>query len=231
MVEPTIQSSATDLKTEDPHAQKDKRFHAEIAKIYDYVTVEPRQYPNELLFRPIDKRLKGGRLMLDLGCGTGQMFLRYAHLADRIIAVDHSREMLAVAAEKAKAAGLSKVNFIEQDVSEFLSLNQNLKADLITCVGVLHHLEPDQLQALLAQIATLLAPGGQIVIAEPVYSSKVPAMVSERNQKSILIKRLAECMPPGAVDPDEAPLHEEAAHQGHLRAVSGGDVIAVLLEK
>lgn len=199
------------------HKEKDKKFHADIAGVYDYITNEPRQYPNELLFRPIDKLLKPANLLLDLGCGTGQMFMRYRHLTQRVIAVDHSREMLEVAARKAKSAGLGNIDFIEQDLDEFLALNHDFRADLITCVGVLHHLDQDGLEDFLIKAASMLNPSGQIVIAEPIYSSSVPKIVAARNSRSVLIERLKESMPSEAADPDEEPLHESKLMQSITR--------------
>lgn len=199
------------------HSEKDKKYHADIAGVYDYITNEPRQYPNELLLRPIDKLLKPAKVMLDLGCGTGQMFLRYRHLPQTVIAVDHSKHMLAVAAKKAQAAGLNNVEFIEQDLDEFFALNASLRADLITCVGVLHHLDQNGLKEFLLKAFAMLNHFGQLVIAEPIYSAHVPAIVQSRNSKSILIDRLKECMPADASDPDEEPLEEAKL----LEAVTG----------
>lgn len=193
----------------DDHAAQDKRYHALIAEKYDYITNEPRKYPNDLLFRPIDRRLRRARTLLDLGCGTGQMFIRYANLADKIIAVDHSKEMLQVARRNASAQGISSITFCEQDVYAFMKLNKDVKFDLITCVGVIHHLKPEEIETFLRSLKALMAPKGQCVIAEPIYSSSVPQIVADRNSKSVLHERLKETMPAHAVDPDEEPLLEQ----------------------
>ena len=192
----------------DAHSERDKLYHARIASVYDYITNEPRQYPNDLLFRPIDGLIRHTSTLLDLGCGTGQMFLRYRQSADRIIAVDHSAEMLAVAARKATSAGMTNVTFVEQDVEGYLDRNPSLHVGLVTCVGVLHHLDQGGLVSLMKKIFSVLQPGGQCVVAEPIYSRNVPALVSSRNARSILVKRLEECMPQDVLDPDEAPLEE-----------------------
>src|ERR1700722_700637 len=47
-----------------------------------------------------------GRL-IDLGCGTGRLLVPFAQLGYSVVGVDLSSEMLAVAAEKLWAAGLS----------------------------------------------------------------------------------------------------------------------------
>lgn len=192
----------------DPHAEKDKDYHARIASVYDYVTNEPRRYPNELLFRPIDRVIRPAERMLDLGCGTGQMIFRYGHLARHITAVDHSRHMLAEARRKASEKGWHHIDFVESDLHDFVSANGSLEAGLITCVGVLHHLEPPMLTRFVGEIASLLTPGGQLVIAEPINADGVPEFIRRRNQRSVLVERLQECMPPEAEDPDEEPLEE-----------------------
>ena len=186
--------------------------------MYDYITNEPRQYANELLFKPIDKLVKPAKIMLDLGCGTGQMFLRFSSKVSQIVAVDHSQEMLAVAEEKARKEGVRHVNFVNQDIEEFLNINPSLRVDLITCVGVLHHLNQDGLNHLLKKLTAILNDSGQLLIAEPIYSTSVPKIVEARNQKSILIPRLAECMPSETSDPDEAPLHEYALKEAVKRS-------------
>src|SRR3954451_20284028 len=59
-----------------------------------------------------------GRL-LDLGCGTGRLLLPFARRGYWVLGVDLSGEMLKVAAEKARAAGVAvnllRANLVELD--------------------------------------------------------------------------------------------------------------------
>ena len=201
----------------DPHKELDKAYHAKIASIYDYITNEPRAYPNELLFRPIDKHVPNVQTLVDLGCGTGQMFLRYKDRAEKIIAVDHSGAMLAEAKRKAAQQGLQNVTFIQRDLDDFLATNTALRADLVTCVGVLHHLEQEGLSTFLNAVFGIVKPRGYLLVAEPIYSNSVPSLVHERNSRSILVDRLKECIPPDTQDPDEEPLRESSL----LTAIAG----------
>ncbi|MDX1381219.1 MAG: class I SAM-dependent methyltransferase [Xanthomonadales bacterium] len=189
------------------HAGKDIEFHRRVADIYDYVTHEPRAYPNDLLFAPIDRALKPGGAMLDLGCGTGQMVIRYGRDFESVTGVDHSPDMLAVARKKADARRWTHARFEKADLHEWLATDQK-SYQLITCVGVLHHLEPDELAETLAAIRTRLADGGQAVLAEPVDDSAhpEPAWVQRWNRKSALVQRLDETGFWHIEEPDEAPL-------------------------
>ena len=83
------------------HFDHDIAFHRKTAAIYDHVNTEPRLLANDLLFAPLDRRVAPGESMLDLGCGTGQMLLRYASRFRRAVGVDHSREMLDLARQRA----------------------------------------------------------------------------------------------------------------------------------
>src|SRR5262245_52813045 len=57
-----------------------------------------------------------GRL-LDLGCGTGRLLVPFAHRGFDVVGVDLSEEMLAVAAAKVQAAGMTaglvRANIVE----------------------------------------------------------------------------------------------------------------------
>jgi ubiquinone/menaquinone biosynthesis C-methylase UbiE len=190
------------------HAEKDKQFHAEIAPVYDYVTVEPRDLANNILFKPFGALIRKGKLMLDLGCGTGHMLLRYRGRCAKQVGVDHSPEMLEIARKKLTAAG-SDVLFVISDVEEYLEGFSGTAPDFITCVGFLHHLQGDELNEMTGLIHDVLAPGGQLLIAEPIHGPGAPRVVSWLNSKSILVQRLAESMPSGLEDPDEEPLLED----------------------
>lgn len=100
------------------------------------------------------------------------------------------------------------MTFVERDLDEFLEGNADLRADLITCVGVLHHLDQNGLTEFLGAVFKVLSPNGQLVIAEPIHAESVPHIVHSRNSRSILVDRLKECMPPDTTDPEEEPLNE-----------------------
>ena len=58
------------------------------------------------------------RLGLDLGCGTGSMTRELARRGAEMIGVDLSADMLAVANDKARAAGLD-ILYLNQDMTDF----------------------------------------------------------------------------------------------------------------
>jgi len=196
------------------HYGKDVRFHAATAHLYDGVVSEPRAFANELLFRRLDRLVPGGGRMLDLGCGTGQMLLRYASRHEQAEGVDHSPEMLAHARERLDRAGLDRVRLARRNLFEFLA-EPGPEYDLVTCVGCLHHLPAGTLAAFFPAVASRLKRGGRLLFAEPVAvdPTDIPGPVARWNAASVMRERAAWLEDAGAEEPDEAPV-EEATLRG-----------------
>lgn len=147
----------------DDHKEKDIKYHADIAEVYDYLTLEPRKCLTEILFKAIDKQIQPAKLMIDLGCGTGQMLCRYGHLFEKKIGVDHSREMMEQAESKPALKG-ANTTFIHSDIDGFLEAYTGEQPDFISIVGFLHHLEKSELTSMLSKINKILPGGGGFLL-------------------------------------------------------------------
>ncbi len=184
--------------------QLDIDYHKVIAAEYHKVVVEPRAVANDILFNYFDDYLKDKNCMLDIGCGTGHMLLRYANQYQSCIGIDHSYEMLAEAKKNNKHHGITNVTLIETDLLSFLSLN-NKKYDLITMVGCLHHLQPEQFEKTLTTIREVLTDDGRFLLAEPIETDfDPPKDLMEWNSQSLAASLTYS---KHAEDPDEAPIY------------------------
>ena len=96
-----------------------------------------------------------GALAVDLGCGNGGLTGQLVERGYKVIGVDASPEMLALAREKHPG-----VRFVEADARNF-QLEQ--KADVIFSNAVLHWIDAAEQDALIANIAAQLKTGGQLV--------------------------------------------------------------------
>ena len=187
------------------HYQKDIDYHAVIGHEYHQVVVDPRRYPNDLLFAPIAARVPAGGAMLDLGTGTGHMLERFGAGRDRVVAVDHSEAMLTSARANAQRLGL-EVSFHCADLFEHLSGDNGLYR-LVTCVGCLHHLLPADIPRLVAAAAARLEPGGVVVLAEPIeIDHEPPAALTAWNRRSAAAALGYSVQ---AEEPDEAPIDRQ----------------------
>ncbi len=96
----------------------------------------------------------------DLGCGTGAASEALAPFVRRVVAVDHSREMLALARQR--LGGRANVELREGDLEALPVDDGELDAALLALV--LHHLpEPG---AVLAEAARAVRPGGRLLVVD-----------------------------------------------------------------
>jgi SAM-dependent methyltransferase len=112
------------------------------------------------------KRLAGAgpfASLIDLGTGTGRMLEIFAPLAQKVLGIDLSHEMLAIA--RARLSGLGHVQVRHGDISDIAGADlAEAQADLVILHQVLHFLD-DPKEALL-QARRLLKPGGRLIIAD-----------------------------------------------------------------
>jgi 2-polyprenyl-3-methyl-5-hydroxy-6-metoxy-1,4-benzoquinol methylase len=100
----------------------------------------------------------GGRA-LDLGCGTGRHAVLLAGRFTHVDAIDLSLPMIEIATAKR-----SRPNITYQQ-ADLLETTGSGEYGLVLSVMALHHVR--DLQAALAHIKELLAPGGRIVLVDP----------------------------------------------------------------
>ena len=189
------------------HRDKDKRYHDAIGAEYHQIVVTPRAILDELLFRKIDRIVRAGNRMLDIGCGTGHMLLRFGSFFQELTGVDHSRTMLNAATDNLAEKNL-KAEFIEDDALQFITKTTQ-PYDFITCVGFLHHVPPDTIPSVVKRLARLLSsPTGHILIAEPIEvdASLLPEAIANWNKLSLAVRnRYSRAVE----DPDEAPISRD----------------------
>jgi tRNA (cmo5U34)-methyltransferase len=102
------------------------------------------------------------RSILDLGTGTGETLRRVGrhHPDARLIGIDESDRMLAVAHEVVPAADL-RVARLQDELPEG-------PFDLVVSALAVHHLDPREKASLFREIAARLTPGGRFVLADVV---------------------------------------------------------------
>ena len=98
--------------------------------------------------------------IVELGPGDGSLLPQLARRADKVIALDNSAVMLESA--RSNAAGLDNIMFLMGDTQHLALAEQRI--DAIIANMVLHH-TPDP-QTTLATAASLLLPGGVLIISE-----------------------------------------------------------------
>jgi SAM-dependent methyltransferase len=128
------------------------------ARFYDLDPDMPNDVPFYLSRLPVTNAQ-----VLELGCGTGRVTIELAQHCAFIIGIDRSAAMLSICRDKLSAAGISNVELLQGDISDF-SLERTFDF-IVAPYRVLQNLETDfQLHGLFSNIRRHLSPGGRCIL-------------------------------------------------------------------
>ena len=128
--------------------------------------------------------------VLDLGCGGGFMAEPLARRGAAVIGVDPCPQAVAAAARHARGFGLD-IDY-RVGAGETLPL-ADAAVDVVVCVDVLEHV--DDLDAVLAEVARVLRPGG-LLLFDTVAATRLAAFVLVT-----MAERVLRLLPPGTHEP------------------------------
>jgi SAM-dependent methyltransferase len=105
--------------------------------------------------------IEPGQTVLEIGCGTGNVLLLAAHAVPgtTLIGLDPDPQVLAIAARKARRAGVSMR--LDQGYADRLPYPDG-SVDRVLSALMLHHLPRDQQQGALREVRRVLRPGGRL---------------------------------------------------------------------
>jgi len=137
-------------------------LYANFASVYDRLMQDvPYHRWVENLGRLIRRCGINGKRILDLGCGTGNVAVPLAADGYQVTALDLSPEMLALAGEKAREAGV-KINFTCQDMRE-MDVAGEFDLAISMCDSMNYLLAEDELRQVFANAAKVLTAGGWLI--------------------------------------------------------------------
>ena len=133
------------------------------AMVYDrYMNNVPYEEWVEYILMLIDKYYdKNPELILDLGCGTGNVTQLLADKGIDMIGVDNSNDMLSVAREKARVSDLS-ILYLLQDMREF-ELYGTVDCIISICDSINYILDKDDLLKVFRLVNNYLDPKGLFI--------------------------------------------------------------------
>lgn len=155
------------------------RLHRTTARVYDTVHPHMRNsFEQRLQVKDIRRMVHAfaagaPRRVLDLGCGTGNLTVRFLEAGASVDAVDISTEMLAVLRSKLERvpAWRGRYHVHPRDVEGFLASDAG-EFEIVSMSSVAHHLA-DYLETLEA-LARRIAPGGFLyLVHEPVHRTEL----------------------------------------------------------
>src|SRR4051794_39822274 len=147
----------------DLSAQRVKAFFDEVASDWDTMRVA---YYDERVIEQMSSaaQLDATMTVADVGTGTGYVAAGVSPHVERVIGIDASPEMLAVAQRNLDALGITNVKLIEGDVGTLPLEDDSVDAAFANMV--LHH--ADNPAAMLTEMARVVRPGGTVAICDEV---------------------------------------------------------------
>jgi ubiquinone/menaquinone biosynthesis C-methylase UbiE len=131
----------------------------------------------ERVYDRLAGHIERGQRVLDLGCGTGALALRAARRGAHVKGIDVNAEMLAIAAQHTREAGLEKrVELAEMGVAE-LDREKPESYDAVTSGLCFSELSDDEIAYTLEQVMRILKPGGLLLVADEVKARGLAARI------------------------------------------------------
>jgi 2-polyprenyl-3-methyl-5-hydroxy-6-metoxy-1,4-benzoquinol methylase len=152
------------------HYEAFHRFHEVMAEESAQTVVAALTEHILPLAEGLEKDLRQGIDVLDIGCGSGRAacLLAAEFPKSRFVGYDLCADAIAAAEAEAQLQGLTNIRFEVRDVSK---LGENEKFDLITGFDVIHdQAKPD---TVLREIVAALRPGGIFLMQDILASSYV----------------------------------------------------------
>ena len=138
-------------------------YESELVKYYD-VMHQHRNYPQECQFAAnlIQQYHPGTTHILDIGCGTGEHAINMAHQGYTVTAIDTSPDMLQLAQEKSKRAGVA----IDFRCTDLHTLQGIEKSQAIYCLGymLLYLTTYEEIMSFLTTVYQALEPQGVFLV-------------------------------------------------------------------
>jgi SAM-dependent methyltransferase len=165
---------------DEPVLQEQMRYYRERAAEYDATilsddeaTVEPLAQELRALPANIMARLTPCEQALELACGTGIWTRPLLQVAQHILAVDASPEMLAL--NRAKVADARVI----YQLADLFAWEAEAPVDLVFAAFWLSHVPAERLPSMLATLRRAVRPGGQLCIVDEPDSSPVRPPATE----------------------------------------------------
>lgn len=103
-----------------------------------------------------------GELILDVGCGRGELSWYLSQFCQHVVGIDYSQDAIRIANDAyIKDAKDKKVTYLCADV---MTISFGKQFDKVVLADVYEHIDPPVMDRLLRHLARMLKPGGKIFI-------------------------------------------------------------------
>jgi len=122
-------------------------------------------------------------LILDCGCGWGNISLEFQKQGFNITGLDYSEKSIDICIKTAEKLGLDNNKFICADATD-TKMSENTY-DVIICADLVEHLYPDIYLSLVREMHRILKPGGHFIV----YTPNPVHIIEQFKRRDIIIRR------------------------------------------
>ena len=157
----------SDMQSKTPNILRQERFWGKRARSWDHGAGN-----NPGLVKVVDQVIASASLnedsvVMDLGCGSGQLSLRIAPYVKKVIAVDISQNMINLLVKNAEANKITNIETMVAPIEHLVLPAASF--DVIVTNYALHHLKDKDKALAVEKSFFWLADGGQIVIGDMMF--------------------------------------------------------------
>lgn len=141
---------------------------------YNYENLQHHYDESSLMSKKMYKvvsKINRGGLLLDIGCGTGELLDRVKDKFKFLYGVDIEDDAINFCLNRFRNSNNIKIEKL--DIKELSEKFKGMKFDYITILDVLEHLDPIDAEYLLIEIYKLLKNEGEIVFTGPNWYEKI----------------------------------------------------------
>lgn len=207
--------------------EENEEWHDKESEMYDQIRSELWNFHEQKrISQDLDKidNLVNGNKVIDIGCGTGNLVLKFSQMQYKVDGVDISEKMLKTLRSKLNGDHRGPVNLHCSDAKSYLERTD--KSDVICFSSVLHHL-PHYFDSLHQAISKLNSQGVIYIVHEP-----LPAKDPDRHSFLKFVDKLL--TPKSTIHELLAPDKESDSVDYHIDVKEGvklSDIIDFLKEE
>ena len=145
--------------------QKDYQYRA----LHRGIFFQRQWHRNRLLLVEYLSFLSPNDNVADVGCGSGNVVLRFNNQVKQIIGFDYNNEALKFLLEKLKENNISNASVSELDILNNISQKHRSFFDKIIFNEIIEHFDEKDVKKVLANLKLMLKNDGEILITTPNY--------------------------------------------------------------
>jgi predicted TPR repeat methyltransferase len=123
--------------------------------------------------KKVVSKIGSGDLLLDIGCGTGELLDRLKNRFELLYGVDIDDNAINFCSKRFSFSNYENIRIVKCDVAELSKKFKGTEFDYITALDNLEHLEPDIARKCLGDIYILLKRRGKFIFTGPNWYDKI----------------------------------------------------------